>query len=84
MTTRTAFVLLILSLGSVAMSSYFTSSKNLASPRLVSSSVPEALPPIVAGDALPEIEVLKWVQGEPVDFHHFGSKLTVIDVWSDW
>lgn len=40
--------------------------------------------PILEGDVIPEIEVLDWIQGEPIDFHHFGSKLTVIDVWSDW
>ncbi len=40
--------------------------------------------PSFSEQTIPEIEVLDWIQGEPVDFHYFGSKLTVIDVWSDW
>jgi hypothetical protein len=84
MPMRTAIVLVALSLSSLGMSGYFTSSHHLDPPRVASHSMSASAKPILEGDVIPEIEVLDWIQGEPIDFHHFGSKLTVIDVWSDW
>jgi hypothetical protein len=84
MPIRTVIVAVVLSLSSLGLSGFLSwpsfSEQNVGT----SEPLPPVATPILAGQTIPEIEVLDWIQGEPVDFHYFGSKLTVIDVWSDW
>lgn len=84
MPIRTVFVAVVLSLSSLGLSGYISWPSSPEQNVVTAESLLRAASPILSGQQIPEIEVLDWIQGEPVDFHDFGSKLTVIDVWSDW
>lgn len=48
---------------------------------------PVSLPPtrpLAVGDAFPKLEAEGWLNGEPPEFGAPGTKLVVVDLWSQW